>query len=73
MGGRNVVVAIVAMVGIAGIAAFVTGYGWLVQEEYYPSDAKGGFACRYQTLRGIRVMNYLGGCPKFATTDDTFL
>jgi len=54
---------------IAALAAYATGYGWLVHGERLPDDTpKSGHACRYQTLRGIRTAAYLGDCPKFSTT-----
>lgn len=52
------------------VSGYVSGYGWLIEEDRWPPElsGKGGGTCRYQTLRGVRIAYYVGDCPKFSST-----
>lgn len=53
------------------VSGYLTGYGWLIQEDRWPPERSGkggGGTYRYQTLRGVRIAYYLGDCPTFSTT-----
>jgi hypothetical protein len=51
-------------------ALYYSGYGWLTGADRWPSGttAKGGVACRYRTLSGIRIAYYVDICPRYSAT-----